>query len=301
MYGDRIRSGRDNKHLSQSELALKVDVTRSYLAHLEKNYTTKEPPPHVTRKLAEVLDDDPDDLGEQMRTEMFLLRGAREAAQNLELLTFSCFSSMFREVQNSVKIRSFCCLPSLVVLRDDLIDALRRGVSVQVLLAKPTLGNCYKRALRSDLQAYKSEHGQLNLMNDPEGVAFQIRYHRLRLEAAFSLLKMMWQLRGNGNLSLHLYEPYTPSHYFIFDNQNAVEKQASLKTVVHTKDDTPQTLAKLCERFNGEMDLAEPFDWQIPRNEPVRFPDARSIGMLAKRQKPGRPRATEPKARSKSK
>ncbi len=58
--GDKVRRLRDERALTQGELADKAGLTVAALSRIERNYA--EPRPTTRRKLAEALDVDPSEL-----------------------------------------------------------------------------------------------------------------------------------------------------------------------------------------------------------------------------------------------
>ena len=262
LSGSEIREKRKKKGLTQAKLAKKIGIGRSYLSQIENHYTTINPPEDLIDKLAEALGVDSKRLYQKIQTDRFLLReGGIGKAENLDLLTFTCFSSQIQKAEKSIKIYSFSSLPSLDILKDELVNALHRDVAIQIVLAEPTLENIYKRTLRPELTVQDAFLNDGEKVKDLDDFIFLLRHQQLRLETALSILKIIWQNKSNGVLNLHLCRLYTPKHFFIFDNKLCIGQEPSGEIEVIQRDNESDVFEKIATEFTEEWNGGAPFHW----------------------------------------
>jgi len=198
--GGRIRSRREEMGLKQRELATAIQKDTTYISYVEKSKML--PSEEAARDIARELKENPDEYAKVLQKERILAK-AEEKNETIESIELSTLVAFLHEAERSYRYRGFTAANFILKTQRQIVEAVNRGISVNVILAEPTIENLFHRVqeeektiekLNSEYLAFRLQQQQLKFwtaiyffrgvyLNQVDKIA---EYFKLRLDPIYT-------------------------------------------------------------------------------------------------------------------
>lgn len=208
LLGQRIQRRREEQKLTQSDLAHKTGIVRSYISHIETLRLL--PPPEVASKIAKALGDDPEEYLKIIEQEKIIIK----QRSDFERQEFSTLSYFLKRAERSFKYRGFSSIHLVIEEFEQFIGSVNRGVSFQVLLAEPTLDNLFLRAVEEG-----TNDPAVKRMDYIDYLVYMMDQQYLKSLGAFSFFRRVKLNQTAGMFDIRLDLSYESQRTLIIDEE----------------------------------------------------------------------------------
>jgi len=253
--GQLVKSGREKKKLSQSEMAKKLKVGRSYLSQIESRRIL--PSEKITQKIAKILGEDPETYFDAIRKEKIIVKD-RSIQDKVELFSLGYLLS---QAQRSFKYRGFSGISFVLTTHENLAQSIKNGTATQLILARPTPQNLFNRVIEEE------DLGTLRGDALLDHLRHRMDQQHLKLLNAFAYFKRVNLTRRGGIFDIRLETNYrnTSKRLVIIDDECCLLRPSRGKEAnwfeFAVLEQGDEKFEDIQEEFQEIWEQSEPLDW----------------------------------------